>query len=177
MTTLTDTRFKLKIDIGASALCLLYGRDIYDVASDTILSTAPAVIAAHVTHYLHQIGGGWTAARQSDFLGVVKRGELNYCLLLNDGDEVTLGCDSSQIKRNRGVIKELADSSPSVTIVVRAIGFGKDDPAGSLLNPMGHLSMKQKRHSDYGFRHDLDHWQCQLHSHAFRLECGRFSPH
>jgi hypothetical protein len=77
MTTLSDTRFKLKIDISASALCLLYGRDIYDVASDTVRSTAPTVMASHVTHYLHQIWGGWTAVRQSDFLGVVERGELN----------------------------------------------------------------------------------------------------
>jgi hypothetical protein len=77
MTTLSDTRFKLKIDIGASTLCLLYGRDIYDVPSDTIRSTSLAVIAAHVTHYLYHIGGGWTAARQSYFLGVVKRVELN----------------------------------------------------------------------------------------------------
>jgi hypothetical protein len=143
MTTLSDTRFKLKIDIGASALCLLYGWDIHDVTSDTILSAAPAFIAAHVTHSLHQIGGGWNAARQSDFLGVVKRGELNYYLLLDDGDEVTLGHDSSQIQRNMELIKELAEGSPSVTIVVRAIGFGKDDPAGSLLNPMGRLNMKQ----------------------------------
>jgi hypothetical protein len=41
------------------------------------------------------------------------------------------------------LIKEFADGSQSVTIVVRAIGFGKDDPVGSLLNPMGSLSMKQ----------------------------------
>jgi hypothetical protein len=73
----------------------------------------------------------------------VKRGELNYYLLLDDGDEVTLGRDSSQIQRNMVLIKELDEGSPSVTIVVRAIGFGKDDPAGSLLNPMGHLNMKQ----------------------------------
>jgi hypothetical protein len=143
MTTLSDTRFKLKIDIGASALCLLYGRDICDVTSDTILYSSPAVIAARVTHSLHQIEGGCTAARQSDFLGVVKRGELNYYLLLDDGDEVTLGRGSSQIQRNMALIKELSEGSPSVAIVVRAIGFGKDDPAGSLLNPMGCLNMKQ----------------------------------
>jgi hypothetical protein len=28
------------------------------------------------------------------------------------------------------LVKELADSCPLVTIVIRAIGFGKDDPAG-----------------------------------------------
>jgi hypothetical protein len=143
MTTLSDTRFKLKINIGASAICILYGRDIHDVTSDTILSAAPADIAALVTHSLHHIGGGWTAARQSDFLGVVKRGELNYYLLLDDGDEFTLGRDSSQIQRNMALVKELAEGSPSATIVVRAIGFGKDDPAGSLLNSMGRLNMKQ----------------------------------
>jgi hypothetical protein len=64
-------------------------------------------------------------------------------LLLDEGDEVTLGRDSSQIQCNMALIKELADGSPSVTIVVSVIGFGKDDPAGSLLNPMGRLSMKQ----------------------------------
>jgi hypothetical protein len=64
-------------------------------------------------------------------------------LLLDDGDEVTLGRDSSQIKHNMALIKELAEGIPSVTIIVRAIGFGKDDPAGSLLNPVGRLNMKQ----------------------------------
>jgi hypothetical protein len=64
-------------------------------------------------------------------------------LLLDDGDEVTLGRDLSQIQRNMALIKELDNGSPSVTIVVCAIGFGNDDPAGSLLNPMGRLSMKQ----------------------------------
>jgi hypothetical protein len=41
------------------------------------------------------------------------------------------------------LIKELTEGSPLVTIVVRAIVFDKDDPAGSLLNPMGRLNIKQ----------------------------------
>jgi hypothetical protein len=77
MTTLSDTQFKLKIDIGAKALCLLYGRDIYDADTNTVRPTAPEVLSAHVTNSLHQIGGGWIVARQSYFIGVVKRGELN----------------------------------------------------------------------------------------------------
>jgi hypothetical protein len=74
---LSDTRFKLKIDIGALTLCLLYGWDICDVDSNMIHPNAPDVIADYVIHSPHQIGGGWTAARQSDLSGVVKRGELN----------------------------------------------------------------------------------------------------
>jgi hypothetical protein len=64
-------------------------------------------------------------------------------LLLDDGEEVTLGSDSSQIQHNMVLLKDLADGRPSVNIVVRAIGFGKDDPSGSLLNPMGRLRTKQ----------------------------------
>jgi hypothetical protein len=143
MTTLSDMHFKMKIDIGATALCLFYGRDIYDADTDTIRSTAPDTISAHVTHSLHQIAGGWTDARQSDFLGVVKRGELNYYLLLDDGDEVTIGRDDAQIQRNMALIKELAESCSAVTIVVRAVVFSKDDPTRSVLNPMSLLSMKQ----------------------------------
>jgi hypothetical protein len=143
MTTLPQTRFKLKIDIGATALCLFYGRDIYDTNDDTIRLTTPNVLSAHVTNSLHQLGGGWTAARRSDFLGVIQRGELNCFLLLDDGDEVTLGRDAARIQRNLELIKELAEGSPAVTIIVRAVGFGKDDPAGSLLIPMNRLDMKQ----------------------------------
>jgi hypothetical protein len=73
MTTLSQTRFKLKIDIDATALCLFYGRDIYDTNDDTIRLTTPNVLSAHVTNSLHQIGGGWTAARRSDFIGVIQR--------------------------------------------------------------------------------------------------------
>jgi hypothetical protein len=58
--------------------------------------------------------------RQYDFLGVVKRGELNYYLLLNDSDELAL----CQIQCNMARIKELADSFPAIIIIVRAIGFG-----------------------------------------------------
>jgi hypothetical protein len=124
MTTLPQTRFKLKIDIGATALCLFYGRDIYNTNDDTIRLTTPDVLSAHVTNSLHQIGGSWTAARRSDFLGVIQRGELNCFLLLDDGDEVTLGRDAAQIQRNLELIKELAKGSPDVTIIVRAVGFG-----------------------------------------------------
>jgi hypothetical protein len=95
------------------------------------------------THSLHQIGRGWTAARKSDFICVVKRGELNCYLLLDDGDEVTMGRHASQMQHNMALIRELADSCPDVTTIVRAIGFGKDDPAGLVLNPMGRLSTKQ----------------------------------
>jgi hypothetical protein len=56
MTTLSYMWFKMKIYIGATALCLLYGRDIYNADSDTVRPISPDVISAHVTHYLHQIG-------------------------------------------------------------------------------------------------------------------------
>jgi hypothetical protein len=55
-----------------------------------------------------------------------------------------MGRDSSQIQHNMALIKEVAEGSSSVTIIVRAIGFDKDDPAESLLIPMGCLNMKQK---------------------------------
>jgi hypothetical protein len=64
-------------------------------------------------------------------------------MILDDGDEVAMGCDSSQMQCNMALIKDLADSCPAVTILFRDIGFGKDDPTGSVLNPMGRLSMKQ----------------------------------
>jgi hypothetical protein len=142
MTTLSQMRFKLNIDIGATALCLFYGRDIYDTNDDTIRLTTPDVLSAHVTNSLHQIGGGWTAARRSDFVGVIQRGELNCFLLLDDCGDVTLGRNAAQIQRNLELIKELADGSPAVTIV-RAVGFGKDDLTGSLLIPMNRLNVKQ----------------------------------
>jgi hypothetical protein len=142
-TTLANARIKLKVEIGASSICLLYGRDFYDAVTDTILPNAPTIIAEKVVASLHQIGGGWTAARSSDFLSVVKRGELNYYLVLDDGDEITFGRDAPQMQDNLVLLKELGDAAASIVILVRAVGFGKDDPHGSLLNPMTRLSMKQ----------------------------------
>jgi hypothetical protein len=143
MTTLYQTQFKLKIDIGATSLCLFYGRDTYDTNDDTIRLTTPDVLSTHVTNSLHQIGVGWIAARRSYFVGVIQHGELNCFLLLDGGDEVTLGRDAAQIQRNLELIKEFADGSPDVKIIVRVAGFGKDDPAGSLLIPMNRHNMKQ----------------------------------
>jgi hypothetical protein len=54
-----------------------------------------------------------------------------------------MGRDTAQMQRNMALIKEISDSCPAVTIIIRAIGFRKDDPASSVLNPMGRLSMKQ----------------------------------
>jgi hypothetical protein len=73
----------------------------------------------------------------------VKWGELNCYLLLDDGDEVTVGRDAAQMQSTMTLIKEISDSCLAFTIIVRDIGFGKDDPAGSVLKPMGRLSMKQ----------------------------------
>jgi hypothetical protein len=63
MNILYDTWFKLKIDIGATVLCLLYGWNVYNANNDTVRPTAPNLNPAHITHSLHQIRGGWTAAR------------------------------------------------------------------------------------------------------------------
>jgi hypothetical protein len=41
------------------------------------------------------------------------------------------------------LVKDLADSCPAITIIIRGIGFDRDDPAGSMLNHMGWLNMKQ----------------------------------
>jgi hypothetical protein len=143
MTTLANIRIKLKIEIGASPICLFYGRDIYDAATDQILATAPATISNQVIGFLHQIGGGWTAARSSDFLSVVKRNELNYYLVLDDGDEVTFGRDIPDMQNNLTQLKDMKDSATSIAMIVRDVGFGKDDPLGSILNPMSRLNMKQ----------------------------------
>jgi hypothetical protein len=91
MTTLSNIKIKLKIEIGATALCLIFSRDIYDSDTYVILPTAPDIISAQVLTSLHQIGGGWTAARLTDFTSLVQRGELLYLLVLDDGDEVYFG--------------------------------------------------------------------------------------
>jgi hypothetical protein len=56
-TTLANARIKLKVEIGASSICLFYGRDIYDAATNQIFPIVPTTIANRVVGYMHQIGG------------------------------------------------------------------------------------------------------------------------
>jgi hypothetical protein len=142
-TTLADVRIKLNIEIGAYPICLFYGRDIYDAAMDQILPTDPTTISNQVNGSLHQIRGGWTAVRSSDFISVGKRNELNYYIVLDDGHEITFGCDAPQMQKNLTMLKEMGNNATSIVMIVRAVGFGKDDPLGSILKPMSQLNMKQ----------------------------------
>jgi hypothetical protein len=82
-------------------------------------------------------------ARSSDFLSVVKRGELNCYLILDEGGEITFSRDVPQMQNNLTLLKELGDNAASIVVVVRTVGFGKDDPNGSILNPMSRLNMTQ----------------------------------
>jgi hypothetical protein len=106
MTTLSDIKIKLKIEIGTTALYLLFGRDIYNSDTDTIRPTAPNIISAQVLTTLHQIGGGgWTAARLNDFISLVQRGELLYLLVLDDGDEIYFGRTAPHMHTNMGAVR------------------------------------------------------------------------
>jgi hypothetical protein len=142
-TTLADVHIKLEVDIGASSICLFYGRDIYDAAVDQILSTFPTTIANQILGSLYQIGSGWTAARSSDFGSVVKHSELNHYLILDDGGEITFGRDVPQMQNSFNLLKELGDNATSIVMIFRVVGFGKDDPHGSILNPASHLNMRE----------------------------------
>jgi hypothetical protein len=71
MTTLSDIKIKLKIEIGATAICLLFGHDFYNSDSDFIHPTAPAIMLAQMLTTLHQIGGGWNVARMTDFTSLM----------------------------------------------------------------------------------------------------------
>jgi hypothetical protein len=55
-TTLSDTRFKLKIEIGATALCIMYIWDIYNTDNDMIRSTVPDVISPTLQHISIRLG-------------------------------------------------------------------------------------------------------------------------
>jgi hypothetical protein len=92
---------------------------------------------------LHQIGVGWTAVRVTDFTSLMQRGGLLYSLVLDNGDEICFGRTSPHIQSNIGAVREAAGNGSSLVIVVKALGFGKDDPTGSTLNPMQRLNMKQ----------------------------------
>jgi hypothetical protein len=92
---------------------------------------------------LHQIGGGWTAARLTDFTSLVQCGKLLYSLVLNDGDGIWFGRTAPQMQINIGAVREAAGKGSSLVIVVNTLGFGKDDPTETILSPMQRVNMKQ----------------------------------
>jgi hypothetical protein len=47
------------------------------------------------------------------------------------------------MQSNIGAVREAAGTESSLIIVVKALGFGKDDPTGSILDPMQRLNMEQ----------------------------------
>jgi hypothetical protein len=111
--------------------------------SDVIRPSAPAIISAQVLTTLHQIGGGWTAARITYFTSLLQRGELLYSLVIDDGDEVYFGCTAPHMQINIASVREAASKSASLVIVVEDLGFGKEEQMGSILNPMQRHNMKQ----------------------------------
>jgi hypothetical protein len=52
-TTLADARIKIKVEIGASSICLFYGGNIYDATMDHILPTDPTTIVNQVVGSMH----------------------------------------------------------------------------------------------------------------------------
>jgi hypothetical protein len=63
--------------------------------------------------------------------------------VLEDGDEVFFGCTAIQMQRNMAAVHDMASNSSTLLIVVKALGFGEDDPAGSILDLMKRLDMNK----------------------------------
>jgi hypothetical protein len=75
---------------------------------------------------------------------VAKRCEIDISIVNHNGVELDIGREISHLRAHAETFcRQLLKNKNDITMIVRVIGFGKDDPADSKVDPHGHLSMKQ----------------------------------
>jgi hypothetical protein len=143
MTDITGTTIQLVYYIGAGMIVELDVVDVYNISDDTFADTALTPIYTLLANSMYKIGRGWTPARTSDFLEVVKRCELDISIVNHKGFALNIGREISHLRaQSKTFCWKLLKNNKVITMIVRVIGFEKDDPTDSKANPHVHLSMK-----------------------------------
>jgi hypothetical protein len=135
---------KIFYDISAGMTVELDVVYVYDISADTFSDMDLTPIYTLLANSMYKIGRGWTPAQTADFLEVVKRCEIDISIVNHNGVELDIGREVSHLRaRDKTFFRKLTKNNKDVTMVVRVLGFGKDDPTDSNIDPHAHLSMKQ----------------------------------
>jgi hypothetical protein len=144
MSDLIDTTIQRVYDIGAGLTVELDVVDAYAISANTFSNTDLTPIYTLLANSMYKIGRSWTPARTADFLEVVKRCEIDISTINHNVVELDIGRDISLICAHAKTFsRQLIKNNKDITMIVRVLGFGKDDPAESKIDPHAHLWMKQ----------------------------------
>jgi hypothetical protein len=144
MTDLTDATIQLVYGIGAGMTVELDVTELFDISANTFADAALTPIYTLLANSMYKIGRGWTPSHTADFLEVVKRCEIDISIVNHNGVELDIGRKPSHLRAHvKNFCRQIVKNNKDITMIVRALGFGKDDPAESKVDPNAHLSMKQ----------------------------------
>jgi hypothetical protein len=144
MTDLTDATIRLVYDTGAGRTVELDVTELFDISANTFADAALTPIYTLLANSMYKIGRGWTPSRIADFLEVVKRYEIDISIVNHNGVELDIGRELSHLRAHaKTFYQKIVKNNKDITIIVRVLGFGKDDPDESKVDPNAHLSMKQ----------------------------------
>jgi hypothetical protein len=141
ITDLTDSTIQLVYDIGAGMNVEL---DVYEISADTFSDTALTPIYTLLANSMYKIGRGWNPAQTTDFLEVVKRCKIDISIVNHNGVDLDIGREASHLQAHPNTFcRKLLKNNKKITMIVRVLGFGKDHPTDSTIDPHAHLSTKQ----------------------------------